>query len=78
MEHLKYWNIQSTGTFKVLEHLKGEFQSNPKLLEHFLCTNNFGILGRKGGGWTKSKSFWALFPNIWCPKIPALEEVPTN
>ena len=39
----------------------GGIRGNPKVLGHFLCTNNFGILGRKGRGWTKSKSFWAPF-----------------
>ena len=27
----------------------------------FLCPTNFGMLVRKGGGLTKSKSNWALF-----------------
>ena len=43
----------------------GGIRANPKVLGHFLCTNNFGILGRKGGGWTKSKSFWALFTLVF-------------
>ena len=27
----------------------GGFRANPKVSGHFLCTNNFGILVRKGG-----------------------------
>ena len=55
----------------------GGIRADPKFLGHFLCTNNFGILGRKGRGWTKSKSFWALFTLILvkydtksAPKVP--------
>jgi len=43
-----------------------------------LCTNHFGLLGRKrGGGWTKSRNFWSLFTLILVkydqksvPKVP--------
>ena len=44
---------------------RGGFQSNPKVLGHFLCTKNFGTgFGKKGGGLTKSISFGTLFAQI--------------
>ena len=39
----------------------------------FLCPNNFGILGRKGGGWPIPKVLVTFSPNFWCimtQKVP--------
>ena len=36
----------------------------PKVLGHFLCPNSFGILGRKGGGLTKSKIVGPFSPKL--------------
>ena len=42
------------------------FQSNPKVLGHFLCTNNYGILVRKGGWVDQIQKFWGtFFQNTW-------------
>ena len=50
------------------------FRANPKVLGHFLCPNNFGLLGRKGGV-DQIQKFWGTFPpTFWwnmtkkCPK----------
>ena len=45
-------------------HKGGGSEANPKVLGHFLCTNILELLVEKGGGLTKSKSFWALFAQI--------------
>ena len=39
----------------------GGIQANPKVLGHFLCTNNFGILGRKGKGMDQIQKFLGTF-----------------
>ena len=42
-------------------HKGGGIRGNPKVLGHFLCTNNFGILGRKGGGVDQIQKFLDTF-----------------
>ena len=55
-------------------HKRGGVRGNPKVLGHFLCTNNFGILGRKGGGVDQIQKFLGtislIFGEIWHKKCP--------
>ena len=55
-------------------HKGGGVRGNPKVLGHFLCTNNFGILGRKGGGVDQIQkllgTFYPDFGKIWQQKVP--------
>ena len=44
----------------------GAVRGNPKVLGHFLCTNHFGILGRKGeGGIDQIQKFASTFSQIF-------------
>ena len=52
----------------------GGIRGNPKVLGHFLCTNHFGILGRKRGRVDQIQKFLGFFyPDfgwIWPKKCP--------